>query len=50
MMKKAIVFGASGFVGSYLLRDLLDSPDYEEVIAVVRKELPLRHPKLRMRI
>ncbi len=49
-MKKAIVFGASGFVGSYLLRELLDSPDYEEVIAVVRRELPLSHPKLRMRI
>ncbi len=47
MMKKAIVFGASGFVGSYLLRELLDSPDYEEVIAVVRRELPLSHPKLK---
>ncbi|QHN05632.1 NAD-dependent epimerase/dehydratase family protein [Granulicella sp. WH15] len=47
-MKKAVVFGASGFVGSYLLRELLDSPDYEEVIAVVRRELPLSHPKLRM--
>ncbi len=45
-MKKAIVFGATGFIGSHLLRDLLDSPDYAQVIAVVRKPLTLSHPKL----
>ncbi|WP_404541249.1 NAD-dependent epimerase/dehydratase family protein [Bradyrhizobium sp. USDA 223] len=27
-MKTALVFGATGFIGSHLLRDLLDSPDY----------------------
>jgi uncharacterized protein YbjT (DUF2867 family) len=36
-MKSAIVFGSSGFVGSQLLSELLNSPDYEQVIAVVRK-------------
>jgi uncharacterized protein YbjT (DUF2867 family) len=45
-MKKAIVFGSTGFIGSHLLRDLLDGPDYAQVIAVVRKPLTLSHPKL----
>lgn len=45
-MKTALVFGATGFIGSHLLRDLLDNPDYEQVIAVVRKPLALHHAKL----
>ncbi len=46
-MKTAIVFGSSGFVGSYLLSELLNSSEYGQVIAVVRKSLNLTHPKLR---
>jgi len=46
-MKKAIVFGSTGFVGSQLLRELLNSPDYEQVTAVVRKSLNITHPKLK---
>ena len=49
-MKRAIVFGASGFVGSHLLDELLNSPDYEQVTAVVRKNLSISHPKLNMLI
>ena len=45
-MKKAIVFGATGFIGSHLLRDLLNNPDYEQVIAVTRKPLALNHARL----
>jgi uncharacterized protein YbjT (DUF2867 family) len=45
-MKKAIVFGASGFIGSFLLEELLNDAAYEQVIIVVRKELGIRHPKL----
>jgi len=45
-MKTALLFGATGFIGSHLLRDLLDSPDYSRVIAVARKPLMLNHPKL----
>ena len=45
-MKKAIIFGSSGFVGSHLLNELLNSPDYEQVTAVVRKSLSISHPKL----
>jgi uncharacterized protein YbjT (DUF2867 family) len=47
-MKKAIVFGSSGFVGSHLLGGLLSSPDYDQVTAVVRKNLNITHPKLRI--
>jgi uncharacterized protein YbjT (DUF2867 family) len=45
-MKKAIVFGSSGFVGSHLLGELLNSPNYEQVTVVVRKKLDINHPKL----
>jgi uncharacterized protein YbjT (DUF2867 family) len=45
-MKKAIVFGATGFIGSHLLSDLLDDPDYAQIIGVVRRPLTLSHPKL----
>jgi uncharacterized protein YbjT (DUF2867 family) len=45
-MKKAILFGATGFVGAYLLEDLLHSDNYEKVTVVVRKELNISHPKL----
>ena len=45
-MKKAILFGASGFIGSYLLLDLLNNTDYDQVTIVVRKTLGLNHPKL----
>jgi uncharacterized protein YbjT (DUF2867 family) len=44
--KKAILFGASGFVGSYLMEGLLNDPDYEQVTIVVRKDLNVSHPKL----
>ena len=47
-MKKAIIFGASGFIGSYLLEDLLSNSEYEQVTIVVRKPLNIHHPKLKM--
>src|SRR6202521_4056773 len=46
-MKRAIVFGSSGFVGSHLLSELLNSSDYGQVIAVARKSLNITHPRLR---
>jgi len=46
-MKRAIVFGSSGFVGSHLLSELLNSSDYGQVTAVVRKSLNFTHSKLR---
>lgn len=46
-MKKAILFGASGFIGSYLLGDLLNNPEYDQVTVVVRKPLNMTHAKLK---
>ncbi|KIC03773.1 epimerase [Flavobacterium sp. JRM] len=46
-MKKAIVYGASGLVGSYILENLLSNINYEQIIIVVRKELDIKHPKLK---
>ncbi len=45
-MKKAILFGASGFIGSQLLNGLLNDAAYERVTIVVRKDLGISHPKL----
>ncbi len=49
-MKKAVVFGASGFIGGYLLEELLADAEYELVTVVVRKALAVTHPKLKMLI
>ncbi|MFH6986724.1 NAD(P)H-binding protein [Flavobacterium collinsii] len=46
-MKKAILYGASGLVGSYILENLLNNNNYEQVIIVVRKDLNIQHPKLK---
>lgn len=47
MMKKAILFGSSGFVGSFLLDELLKNSDYEQVTIIIRKDLNINHPKLK---
>jgi uncharacterized protein YbjT (DUF2867 family) len=43
---KAIIAGASGLIGSKLLNILLQQPGYDEVLALVRKELPVKHKRL----
>ncbi|MGV3589323.1 MAG: oxidoreductase [Adhaeribacter sp.] len=48
--KTALIAGASGLVGSYCLRLLLQSNRYDKVIAIGRKALPMQHPKLRQLI
>jgi uncharacterized protein YbjT (DUF2867 family) len=45
-MKKAILFGATGHVGSYLLQLLLDDPIYNQIIIVVRAPVGISHPRL----
>jgi uncharacterized protein YbjT (DUF2867 family) len=45
-MAIALLAGASGLVGSFLLRQLLESPEYDRVIALGRRPLDLAHPKL----
>ena len=47
-MKKAIIYGASGLVGSYILETLLNTDNYEQVVIVVRKDPGIQHPKLKV--
>jgi uncharacterized protein YbjT (DUF2867 family) len=47
MAKKAILAGASGLIGSALLDVLLAHPEYDEVLVLLRRELPIKHPKLK---
>lgn len=45
-MKKVIIAGANGLVGSHLLNFLLSENEVEMVVALVRKPLGITHPKL----
>ena len=45
-MRTALIAGASGLVGGFLLKQLLDAPDYDRVVAVGRRPLKISHPKL----
>ncbi|MEJ7559667.1 MAG: oxidoreductase [Pedobacter sp.] len=46
MSKKAIVAGASGLIGSELLKILLEDAEYSEVVALVRTPIGHTHTKL----
>jgi uncharacterized protein YbjT (DUF2867 family) len=46
----ALIAGASGLVGSACLARLLRDPAYERVVALVRRPLPHRDPKLEQQI
>ena len=48
--KSALLAGATGLVGGYVLRRLLAHPAYTQVDILVRRELPIRDPKLTQRI
>ncbi len=50
MSKKAIIVGASGLIGSILLKLLLDNDSYDAVLILVRKELLLSHKKLTQKV
>ena len=43
-MKTALVVGATGLVGRYLLSELLANGNYEKVVAFVRTSIDLQHP------
>jgi uncharacterized protein YbjT (DUF2867 family) len=46
----ALLAGASGFVGNFLLDALLDAPDVGRVYAITRRPLGREHPRLANRI
>lgn len=46
-MKTAVIAGASGLVGSLVLKELLESNEIKEVIAIVRRPLQIQNAKLR---
>ncbi|MCD8741505.1 NAD(P)H-binding protein [Mucilaginibacter roseus] len=46
MAYKAIIAGASGLIGSNLLTMLLQHPEYDEVLVLTRRQLPVEHKKL----
>jgi uncharacterized protein YbjT (DUF2867 family) len=48
--RKALIAGATGLVGSHLLRRLLAHASYTRVEVLVRRELSISHPKIRQRI
>lgn len=50
MEKTALLLGATGLVGGHLLKQLLENPNYEQVVALVRRPLEVQHPKLRQEI
>jgi uncharacterized protein YbjT (DUF2867 family) len=47
-IKTAAVFGATGLVGEYVVRFLLENPAYSEVKVFVRKEMPWTCPQLKV--
>lgn len=50
MKKKALLAGATGLVGKHLLKQLLENPDYEQIIVVSRRPIDHKHPKLNVLI
>ena len=45
-MKTAVIIGATGLVGSTLVKQLLDNPNYSKVVLLLRKPLNISHSKL----
>jgi len=45
-MKRAMLIGATGLVGSHLLRRLLENPNFLEVAVFSRNDPQITHPKL----
>jgi len=50
MGKSALVLGATGVVGRELVRELCESPGYDEVEVWTRREIGFCHPKLRAQV
>src|ERR1700743_1976881 len=46
MAQKAVLAGATGLIGSELLKILLAEPAYDQVLVIARKSTGIHHPKL----
>lgn len=49
-MKKAIVIGATGMVGTQLIKQLIENETYSEIVSLVRRASGITHPKLKEQI
>ena len=49
-MRTALLAGASGLVGGHLLEMLLDTPAWEHVVSIGRREVEREDPKLEQRL
>lgn len=49
-MKKAIVIGATGMVGTQLIKQLIENETYSEIVSLVRRASGVSHPKLNEQI
>lgn len=45
-MKKAIVIGGTGMVGTQLIKQLIEKETYSEIVSLVRRGSGVTHPKL----
>ncbi|GAM16057.1 oxidoreductase [Mesobacillus selenatarsenatis] len=50
MGKKALIAGSTGLIGNELLQILLNSKEYDQVTAIVRRPLYVKHSKLDERV
>lgn len=49
-LRKALILGASGLVGGHCLQFLLTDSLYDDITVLVRKPLPVEHPKLKQHV
>ncbi len=48
--RRALLLGATGLVGRFTLQYLLESPHYQEIIALTRRKLEINNPKLSVKV
>ena len=46
MKKTALVVGATGLVGSELIKILLEAEEYDQIVALARRPMGMEHPML----
>lgn len=49
-LKRALVLGATGLVGGYCLKELLNNDEYGEIIVLARRSIPIEHKKLKVSV